>query len=37
MEIRLLEYNKKENKCSFILKNTNAAFSNVLRRKKSSR
>lgn len=32
MEIRLLEYNKKENKCSFILKNTNAAFSNVLRR-----
>jgi len=32
MEIRLLDYNKKENKCSFIIKNTNAAFANVLRR-----
>ncbi len=32
MEIILLDYNKKKNKCSFVLKGTNAAFANVLRR-----
>ena len=32
MEVRLLEHDKKKNKCSFILKDTNAAFANVLRR-----
>jgi len=32
MEARLLDYDKKKNKCSFILKDTNAAFANVLRR-----
>lgn len=32
MELRILENNKKENKCSFILKDTNAAFANALRR-----
>lgn len=32
MEVRLLEHNKKEKKILFILKGTNAAFANVLRR-----